>query len=204
MEPSGKLYVPGAKDVAPAMERLVDAARAARLVHVASADDHELTDPEISDDARPPEHVPAALPARHARRREDPRDEAARPAAALARSRIPPGPRPRADRGPPRDPAPEEELRRLHEPEHRAAARRARPRRDRRLRRRDRRLQQRGDPRLPPARPPRPLRRGRLPRPRRGPNDRLHGRLARPRRRVHDRRGGDRLTRLRDSRPRCR
>jgi nicotinamidase/pyrazinamidase len=49
MEPSGKLYVPGANDVAPAMERLVDAARAARLVHVASADDHELTDPEISD-----------------------------------------------------------------------------------------------------------------------------------------------------------
>ena len=48
MEPSGKLYVPGANDVAPAMERLVDAARAARLVHVASADDHELTDPEIS------------------------------------------------------------------------------------------------------------------------------------------------------------
>jgi nicotinamidase/pyrazinamidase len=49
MEPSGKLYVPGARDVAPAMERLVDAARAAGLVHVASADDHELTDPEISD-----------------------------------------------------------------------------------------------------------------------------------------------------------
>ena len=49
MEPGGKLYVPGAKDVAPAMERLVDAARAARLIHVASADDHELTDPEISD-----------------------------------------------------------------------------------------------------------------------------------------------------------
>ena len=49
MEPSGKLYVPGANDVAPAMERLVDAARAARLVHVASADDHELTDPEIAD-----------------------------------------------------------------------------------------------------------------------------------------------------------
>ena len=49
MEPNGKLYVPGARDVAPAMERLVDAARAARIVHVASADDHELTDPEISD-----------------------------------------------------------------------------------------------------------------------------------------------------------
>ena len=49
MEPSGKLYVPGARDVAPAMERLVDAARAARVTHVASADDHELTDPEISE-----------------------------------------------------------------------------------------------------------------------------------------------------------
>jgi len=49
MEPSGKLYVPGASDVAPAMERLVDAARAARLVHVASVDDHELTDPELSE-----------------------------------------------------------------------------------------------------------------------------------------------------------
>jgi nicotinamidase/pyrazinamidase len=48
MEPSGKLYVPNARDVAAQMERLVDAARAARLVHVASADDHELTDPEIS------------------------------------------------------------------------------------------------------------------------------------------------------------
>ena len=50
MEPSGKLYVPGAREIAPALERLVDAARAARLVHVASADDHELTDPEISSD----------------------------------------------------------------------------------------------------------------------------------------------------------
>jgi len=50
MEPSGKLYVPGARDVAPALERLVDAARAAGVVHVASADDHELTDPEISGD----------------------------------------------------------------------------------------------------------------------------------------------------------
>jgi nicotinamidase/pyrazinamidase len=32
------------------MQRLVEAARRAGLVHVASADDHELTDPEISDD----------------------------------------------------------------------------------------------------------------------------------------------------------
>src|SRR6266545_2630905 len=49
MEPSGKLYVPGARDLVPTMERLVDAARSAGFVHVASADDHELTDPELAD-----------------------------------------------------------------------------------------------------------------------------------------------------------
>ena len=48
MLPTGKLYVPGAEETAPAMGRLVDAAREAGIVHVASADDHELTDPEIS------------------------------------------------------------------------------------------------------------------------------------------------------------
>ncbi len=51
MLPTGKLYVPGAEETAPAMRRLVEAARAADIVHVASADDHELTDPEISDEA---------------------------------------------------------------------------------------------------------------------------------------------------------
>jgi nicotinamidase/pyrazinamidase len=50
MHPDGKLYVPGAAEVAPAMRRLVEAARAANVVHVASADDHELTDAEISDE----------------------------------------------------------------------------------------------------------------------------------------------------------
>jgi nicotinamidase/pyrazinamidase len=50
MLPAGKLYVPGADETAPAMRRLVDAARAAEIIHVASADDHELTDPEISDE----------------------------------------------------------------------------------------------------------------------------------------------------------
>ena len=50
MLPDGKLYVPGAEETIPAMRRLVDAAREAGLVHVASADDHELTDPEISDE----------------------------------------------------------------------------------------------------------------------------------------------------------
>jgi nicotinamidase/pyrazinamidase len=48
MHPDGKLYVPGAEETAPAMRRLVEAARAAGIVHIASADDHELTDPEIS------------------------------------------------------------------------------------------------------------------------------------------------------------
>jgi len=50
MEPNGKLYVPGAADVAQTMKRLVGAARAAHVIHIASADDHELTDPEISDE----------------------------------------------------------------------------------------------------------------------------------------------------------
>ncbi len=48
MLPGGKLYVPGAEETVPVMKRLVDAARAAGIVHVASADDHELTDAEIS------------------------------------------------------------------------------------------------------------------------------------------------------------
>jgi nicotinamidase/pyrazinamidase len=49
MLPDGKLYVAGAEETAPAMRRLVEAAHDAGLVHVASADDHELTDPEISN-----------------------------------------------------------------------------------------------------------------------------------------------------------
>jgi nicotinamidase/pyrazinamidase len=49
MLPRGKLYVRGAEDTVPAMQGLVEAARAAGIVHVASADDHELTDAEISD-----------------------------------------------------------------------------------------------------------------------------------------------------------
>jgi nicotinamidase/pyrazinamidase len=47
--PHGKLYAQGAEETIPAMKRLVDASRAAGLVHVASADDHELTDDEISE-----------------------------------------------------------------------------------------------------------------------------------------------------------
>ena len=45
----GKLAVPAAEEAVPAMARLVDWARASGIPHVASADDHELTDPEISE-----------------------------------------------------------------------------------------------------------------------------------------------------------
>ena len=50
MEEDGKLSVPGAMGAVPAMSQLVEAARAAGIPHVASADDHELTDSEISDE----------------------------------------------------------------------------------------------------------------------------------------------------------
>jgi nicotinamidase/pyrazinamidase len=45
---TGKLAVPDAEAALPAMARLVEAARVAGIPHVASADDHELTDAEIS------------------------------------------------------------------------------------------------------------------------------------------------------------
>jgi nicotinamidase/pyrazinamidase len=45
----GKLAVPNAETTVPAMARLVEWARAEGLPHVASADDHELTDDEISE-----------------------------------------------------------------------------------------------------------------------------------------------------------
>jgi nicotinamidase/pyrazinamidase len=50
MLPDGKLYVAGAEQTIPAIGRLVRGVRQAGLVHVASADDHELTDDEISDE----------------------------------------------------------------------------------------------------------------------------------------------------------
>ena len=45
----GKLAVPGSEAAVPAMARLVEAARAAGIPHIASADDHELTDSELSE-----------------------------------------------------------------------------------------------------------------------------------------------------------
>ena len=50
IEPGGKLYVEGAEETKAAMARVVGAARSAGVVHVASVDDHELSDPEISAD----------------------------------------------------------------------------------------------------------------------------------------------------------
>jgi nicotinamidase/pyrazinamidase len=50
MEPDGKLYVPDAVALKGTLKRLVAYARDHDIVHVASADDHELTDPEISDE----------------------------------------------------------------------------------------------------------------------------------------------------------
>ena len=49
IDPDGKLAVPNAESRVPAMARLVEWARREGIPHVASADDHELTDPEISE-----------------------------------------------------------------------------------------------------------------------------------------------------------
>jgi len=50
IEPGGKLYFTGAEEARPAMALLVEAARTAGVVHVASCDQHELSDPEISEE----------------------------------------------------------------------------------------------------------------------------------------------------------
>ena len=49
MRSDGKLYVPGSEEIIPAVKALTDFAHANRIPIVASADKHELTDPEISD-----------------------------------------------------------------------------------------------------------------------------------------------------------
>lgn len=48
MEPDGALYVPGAQDLVPSLERLTRFARRAGITIVASICDHTLTDTEIS------------------------------------------------------------------------------------------------------------------------------------------------------------
>lgn len=49
MKSDGKLYVPGSEDIIPAVKTLTDFAHANRIPIVASADNHELSDSEISD-----------------------------------------------------------------------------------------------------------------------------------------------------------
>ena len=49
MKWDGKLYVPGSEDIIPAVKALTDFAHANRIPIVASADQHELSDVEISD-----------------------------------------------------------------------------------------------------------------------------------------------------------
>jgi nicotinamidase/pyrazinamidase len=46
----GKLPVPDAEQAVPAMERLVRWAEAEGVTHLATMDDHELTDPELADE----------------------------------------------------------------------------------------------------------------------------------------------------------
>ncbi|HEY1316930.1 MAG TPA: isochorismatase family cysteine hydrolase [Gaiella sp.] len=46
----GKLPVPDAEVAVPAMERLVRWAETEGVTHLATADDHELTDPELADE----------------------------------------------------------------------------------------------------------------------------------------------------------
>ena len=49
MRSDGKLYVPGSEDIIPAVKALTHFAHANRIPIVASADNHELSDVEISD-----------------------------------------------------------------------------------------------------------------------------------------------------------
>ena len=49
MKSDGKLYVPGSEEIIPALKTLTDFAHANRIPIVASADNHQLSDAEISD-----------------------------------------------------------------------------------------------------------------------------------------------------------
>jgi nicotinamidase/pyrazinamidase len=49
MYSDGKLYVPGSEEIIPALKEITNFAHANRIPIVASADNHELSDPEISD-----------------------------------------------------------------------------------------------------------------------------------------------------------
>ena len=48
--PNGKLYVPGSEEIVPVLGALTDFAHDHQIPILASADNHELSDPEISED----------------------------------------------------------------------------------------------------------------------------------------------------------
>lgn len=48
MKSSGKLYVPGSEEIIPVVKKLTDFAHANRIPIIASADNHQASDPEIS------------------------------------------------------------------------------------------------------------------------------------------------------------
>jgi len=49
MNPAGRLYVPGAEQIIPNIQRLVEAAEQSRVLLISSADAHEMEDPELSE-----------------------------------------------------------------------------------------------------------------------------------------------------------
>jgi nicotinamidase-related amidase len=49
MKSDGKLYVPGSEEIIPVLKEITNFAHRHRIPIVASADNHELSDPEISD-----------------------------------------------------------------------------------------------------------------------------------------------------------
>jgi nicotinamidase/pyrazinamidase len=49
MKSDGKLYVPGSEDIIPTLRRITNFAHSRGIPIVASADNHQLSDPEISD-----------------------------------------------------------------------------------------------------------------------------------------------------------
>jgi nicotinamidase/pyrazinamidase len=59
MLPGGKLYVSGAEEIIPNIQRLMDAARQERVLVVSSADAHTVNDPEF---ARFPSHCVKGTP----------------------------------------------------------------------------------------------------------------------------------------------
>ena len=107
-----KLPVPGAEDAAPAMARLVRWAAEHGLTHLATADDHELTDPEISDapdyEATYPPHCLRGTPGAA----KIPETAQLDPLP-ISLTPYPPGLLTASRRGPPGAPRPEEDLQRL-------------------------------------------------------------------------------------------